>query len=56
VIFISFQDKLQFSAAFGTFHFAENSISIDLRVSGLICLKTLQDEKFAGIFSRRKWN
>ena len=36
VIFISLYVRPQLSAAFGKFHFAENNISMDCRVSGLI--------------------
>jgi hypothetical protein len=36
VIFISLLVSPAFCAAFGKFHFAENSISIDFRVSGRI--------------------
>jgi len=39
--------RLQFFAAVGTFHFAENSISIDSLVSGLI-LKKVSCENFTG--------
>ena len=45
--------RLQFAAAVGTFHFAENSISIDSLVSGLI-LKKVSCEKICRSFFRPK--
>ena len=53
VIFISLLVRLQFAAAFGRFHFAENSISIDSRVSGRI-FKKVSCENFCRDFFRPK--
>lgn len=49
VIFISLLVRLQFSAAFGMFHFAVKSISIDSLVSGRI-LKKVSCENFYRVF------
>ena len=50
VIFISLFVRLQFAAAFGTFHFAVKSISIDSLVSGRILKKVIRAKIYRSFF------
>ena len=50
VIFISLFVRLQFAAAFGRFHFAANSISIDSLVSGRIFEKVIRAKIYRDFF------